>query len=412
MINMNTYIIRYNEGKPSYEDITETIKLLSKEYKKEISYIDKLYSDILYSCDNVDLKEQISKRKEILIKYVEKILDIFPQFRQIPVSVFFHGSYAKGLNRKYSDVDINFIYPEKYKQKMFPIEELVSVMICKVFNIKYRDHIHNMMIYSLKDYENSKNEYKNYEIVFDCTRKIIYKLIKNKKHLVFKMYSSPRSVKKFYDYIKTNICDCKINEWCYSFLALKNYDYYNINDNIQHIKNQIDKGNSNKIKLFDMLNIELREISSYDFLKFNSSKDFIKNLNIKYKKIYMEKIEIFNVFYNNIFSNKKTVNYLELLFDNEEKKVLSQNFEKVVSDFLLFLMRIEELCHKNNIDYSYKSDEIILEEEFSNLYNELYGLKFNEERKRISISLQKVLIQNYENLRRILDGKYSTYNAN
>ena len=133
---MKKYSIYYNFENPTYEQI----KKKQKELKAKISYdyndlIEK-YNLLLYSFNANDFQNLILESKKILLRYLEEIFKIFPQLQIIPISIFLNGSYAKEFNRPHSDIDINFVYPDKYKNDIFPIEEIINYIIKRFFPTK------------------------------------------------------------------------------------------------------------------------------------------------------------------------------------------------------------------------------------------------------------------------------------
>ena len=136
--------MHFNYLYPSFNELNMIVTKIKLDYEIETQEVFVIYKKLLQSFDEELYYKMSYLQKDIIIKYIKRILDIFPQLKNIPISIFLHGSFSKGLNRRYSDIDLNFIYPEKYKSKLFPVEELIALMITEVLDLKSRDHIHNI----------------------------------------------------------------------------------------------------------------------------------------------------------------------------------------------------------------------------------------------------------------------------
>ena len=121
--------IYYDYAYPSYSLIEDKVKKLKIKYDEELKCIEKKYNKFINKFNEKEYYQINIFRRRLLLKYTKKILDIFPQLKEFQVSVFLHGSFAKGTNRWYSDVDLNFVYPEYYKEKLGnPSNDSISLL--------------------------------------------------------------------------------------------------------------------------------------------------------------------------------------------------------------------------------------------------------------------------------------------
>lgn len=377
--------IYYNYSLPNIENIINKVNKIKKNYNEQFQEVNIIYQRLLYNF-NLEMYYKFNTlHRQLILEYTKRIIDIFPQLKNIEISIFFHGSFAKGTNRMYSDIDLNFIYPEKYKQDLFAVEELISLIICEVFKIGSRDRIHNMMIYDEKNLNNKL--FKNYCIVFKEKGVIKYSVRDTKMHLINKIYKSKRDIKDFSSYIETGFDSNFINEWCYSFLAIEEYDYYGIEKKIFEIKNQ-----KNKNEEFYIRNIiNEKEKILTEAIKYDND-FFIRSLNCILKKYYGEMVQKFLIIFSEMRVKSKKINFIELwayLYD--EKKLLIS-----VCKYFWLLMKIEEVCHLYKIDFSYKSNENISHNQFCEYYLKKYNENFDEEANKIIEDLKFNIVNWYE----------------
>ena len=261
------------------------------------------------------------------------------------------------MNRWYSDVDLNFVYSEEYKTDIFPIEELICLLITDIFKLGYRDHIHNMMIYSVN--EEITQKFKTYKIKFNFGEEIEYTVRSTKTHLIYKIYKSKRDIGSFSDYIDRCFKAGVINEWCYSLLSIDGFDDYDISNILFKIK--LNSGRKKKFYV-NKIREEIKKINSDNFLYFSYSNFSVKSLNIKYKKYYLEIIQKFLIIFNEFYNISRLTNFVGIY------RYLEVKVKNSICKYLWLLMRVEKVLNDNKIDYSYKSQCKITYKEFNNLY--------------------------------------------
>lgn len=382
--------MHFNYLYPSFNELNMIVTKMKLDYETETQEVFVIYKKLLQSFDEELYYKMSYLQKDIIIKYIKRILDIFPQLKNIPISIFLHGSFSKGLNRRYSDIDLNFIYPEKYKSKLFPVEELIALMITEVLGLKSRDHIHNMMIYGVK--EDNLKKYSNYIILFKDGGELKYTVRDTKQHLINRIYISKRNIDSFLSYIKVNLNKNFINEWCYSILPIKKYDDYNILEKF----NKLRKNNSilNKEYYKQMAIKELKILNESVDVSFSNNEYYVRYLNILLKKHYKDIVIRFLVIYNEIYLECSNIDYLQLVpFLKKDN-----NINNFITHYIWLIMRIEEVCHVYDLDFSYKSQKIISKETFGNYYLELFGINFDKEFNQIIKNLKQQIIACYERM--------------
>lgn len=383
-------IINFNYSCPSFEEFNRMINKIKLDYQLEIQKVYVLYKKLLQNFNEELFYKMSCLQKDITIKYITRLLDVFPQLNQVPISVFLHGSFSKGTNRRYSDIDLNFVYPEKYKDSLFPVEELISLAIIEVFDLKSRDHIHNMMIYDVK--EDNYKKYIDYTIVFKDGNELKYTVRNTKQHLINKIYMSKRNIDSFLNYIKINLNKNFINEWCYSILPINKYDDYDILKKFNEIrKNANSIINRNYYKQIAIKQLEtLNDIEDISF----NNKYYVRYLNQLLKKYYKDIVMNFLIIYNEFYLQYSNIYYLELVPSLKK----DNGINKFITHYIWLIMRIEEVCHVYDLDFSYKSEKLISKEKFNNYYFELFGINFDKEFSQIITNLKQQLIICYERM--------------
>lgn len=111
------------------------------KYQKIIEGLDEKY----YEVDTYeDMMKLTQEKKNILRKSVLYIISSLEELRSIPLLIWLNGSYARNSCVYGSDIDINFCYPNEYYSIMIAVEEYISIVLCEIFGLKYRDLVHPM----------------------------------------------------------------------------------------------------------------------------------------------------------------------------------------------------------------------------------------------------------------------------
>lgn len=387
---------------PNIENIELFINQLTNKYIFELKKIELLNSKILLRYDKDKYIELIKKHKNIVLSLIKEVINFFPQLSNVPHVVFIHGSFAKTLNRINSDIDLNILYPNNFKNELLPIEEIISIILQKVVGYSGRDKIHTMMLYTYNDLNDSLVE-STEECTISFPNKQIYKYYcrPNYDEIMYKIKNSSRDYNDFLNYIRNNITTGGCEEWCYSYEQLiTNCDGYNIYDALNSIdEDNVDITNYiNYNKLIEKLKKKIDEYS-FDINKADTISDVNYNLKVKNLGSIYKTLSLIRRY---LFINGIPVNGLDFfeIFDNQEfiKLFSSEELEIVKTNifrYLWQLSRLENLFISSNINFSSKNYDSFDTELVCQLYNDLYNEDLicvqNESTDNLHKSLKKVL---------------------
>ena len=387
---------------PNIENIELFINQLTNKYIFELKKIELLNSKILLRYDKDKYIELIKKHKNIVLSLIKEVINFFPQLSNVPHVVFIHGSFAKTLNRINSDIDLNILYPNNFKNELLPIEEIISIILQKVVGYSGRDKIHTMMLYTYNDLNDSLVE-STEECTISFPNKQIYKYYcrPNYDEIMYKIKNSSRDYNDFLNYIRNNITTGGCEEWCYSYEQLiTNCDGYNIYDALNSIdEDNVDITNYiNYNKLIEKLKKKIDEYS-FDINKADTISDVNYNLKVKNLGSIYKTLSLIRRY---LFINGIPVNGLDFfeIFDNQEfiKLFSSEELEIVKTNifrYLWQLSRLENLFISSNINFSSRNYDSFDTELVCQLYNDLYNEDLicvqNESTDNLHKSLKKVL---------------------
>jgi len=227
------------------------------------------------------METNYEQKKKLDINVIKKVCSFFKELRKNNAIIFLHGSYAKGLNRWNSDIDLNILYQDESTYEQSILEELVNVLLYYIFDYSGCDKIHTMMLYT-KNLQKMPIEIvnNNYSIKFPDEKLLCYKCRDNYEKIFPNLINSSRKIKSFENYLRINSTTKTCLEWCSSFLVLDSkttiYNIINAND--------LQISNSRKFKsdLVDLINREIKSIKNdNNFLNFEIK--FISEINTEIK---------------------------------------------------------------------------------------------------------------------------------
>lgn len=387
----------YLYDSPSAMELDFLINKLTNKYRPMFIKFKKINNKILLKFNKERYIELTKKYKASVIKLIKDVIDFFPQLSSIPHIVFIHGSFAKTLNRINSDIDLNILYPNKYKKLIIPIEELITIILQNVMEYDGRDKIHTMMIYTIDSVNTNQ-----FESTLECTitfpnnQIYTYNCRPNYDEVMYKIKKSSREYKDFLNYIKENISDTNCREWCYSYEQLSSNCNYNIYKDLNIIdeKNLHKKNYKSFIYLLDNLLLEI-ENDKENLIILKRICDINQNLKVKKSKLiyntlalikrylFLNGIVINGLDFFEIFENSKFIN----LFSETEIATI----EDAIFKHLWQISRIENLFIKINVNFSsrnYDKFEINL---INNHYKSLYNSDFILIQTKVNDDLYKSL---------------------
>lgn len=392
----------YLHNEPNLNDIENFIIQLINKYNVHLKKLHLLNEENLLSYNKNEYIKLIKAHKDIIIEIINDVIGFFPQLSQIPNIVFIHGSFAKTLNRINSDIDLNILYPNQFKNEILPIEEIISVILQKVVGYSGRDKIHTMMIYTYNNISKDNLEStQDCHITFPDKQIYKYKCRPNYDEVMYKIKYSSRDYKDFSNYISNNINSSKCEEWCYSYETIstncEEYDLYKMlndidkfniqptdNDNYQNLimnfKNKINK-----------YNFDIKHETTISDINHNwkvSNLGFIyKTLSIMRRYLFMSGTLVNGLDFFEVFSNQE----LTKLFSNKEVMEIENNIFK----YIWQLSRVEHVFSTNQINFSSRNFDKFEYSMICKTYNDLYNedLEYiqNKATNELHKSLNKVL---------------------
>ncbi len=344
----------------------------------------------------------IKAHKDIVIKLISDTIAFFSHLSKIPHIVFIHGSFAKTLNRINSDIDLNILYPNQFKNEILPIEEMISIILQKVIGYSGRDKIHTMMIYTHDNIDEGKIEStQECNITFPNKQIYEYKCRPNYDEVMYKIKHSSRDYNDFSNYINNNITPNKCEEWCYSYEIIStNCEEYNLYGMLKKIDEGIvlrtDEKNYNNLIMhlkskINEYSFNINQNTTVSNINYNLK---VKNLGFIYKTLAIIR--------RYLFVNKTAIDnldFLELFYNTEFVKLFEAEEIKKIEDGILKyiwqLSRIEKVFNISQINFSSRNYDKFEYETIYKKYNDLYNENLkdvqNEITNELHNSLNKVL---------------------
>lgn len=169
-----------------------------------------------YSVESYDQLMNISQnKKNILRECVLKIILSIDEIKDIPLLIWLNGSYARNSNTIGSDIDLNFNYPNEYYSVMLPIEEYISIVLCEIFGLEYRDLIHPMG-YSKLQMDYKINRLYDRKLILREGEYLPYKIRKNGLNIMGEYYGLSRDIEDIDNHFLSGFDNNPGQEWLYT----------------------------------------------------------------------------------------------------------------------------------------------------------------------------------------------------
>lgn len=208
----------YSEDCPTYGQLLDCIARLKKIYKDVDYHETNLYGEFskeLYV-------SSVKKRKKVATGILEELSILFePVLSKYQCTIFLNGSFARGTCRRKSDVDLNFLYDDKYRKHMACVEELFCYAVSAIMCIE-RDRIHTITMHLIKEHfvfgrgETVKIKFNTGESVIFCCRD-------NSRGMSECNRMATRSRTDLLKYINENF----YHEWSHSFYFIRDNSFEN-----------------------------------------------------------------------------------------------------------------------------------------------------------------------------------------
>ena len=398
---------------PTYSDIVSFYRKLFVQYNKKVKKVnDNLYNITTKKIDLNNItayKNVLVKRKQLLLDLIKENVNYFENLRNIPITIYLNGSYARNSSRVNSDIDLNFMYPNKYIKKFLPLEDVISFIIGNVFDIDYRDRVHPMGYLMLKNkYKINKSKF--FITCFKNNDMLISECRVNCYDIMYEYYNMPRSYKDICSYLKSSNNLFSVNEFVYNnevvFSNTKNFIDETIKNSdlkIMNNKNFLYYSHLNIEKIIDEIEYQIEILDA----KVNKIKDF--------KKIYKTRPNVmlykfFSVMRRLLLYQKGLIIEIKVdkCFSNAEFFHLLgkdlQQLEKAYYSYLFCLTHIEKVFTDERIDFSSHTDESF--SKIDEKYNIKYGSPITVSIKESLKEYYNLLLVNFERVKDIYEQEY------
>lgn len=380
-INLIDYINKY----PNYPVLTHNMEKLFERYSVEIQVVDKALVELVFNNRiEVEKIERLrGQKKQILVDVIGEMISWFPQFRKYPVMVYLFGSYGRNSNRLYSDIDLNFYYPDKYFKEMLPIEEFFCICLYRLFELDGRDKVHSMGCLPLVRDIKYKITPK-FSLVFRDGHAINYEHKHFSLGVMNEIFNMSRELDSIVAYLNSNDNSAKIVEWNASIDLIYNNSEF-LFDNILNASDCISKQPKFKQRLKKVTEAMLQEFTPKRLLEMSCTDDVtIADFKKTYKTTPFNDIHsILAVLRLVLLSENYNLGYLQIdkyLKDRMIRHILGeQNVERLVDSYYqyyIFMTKIEYIFRANNVALSSQIMNKV-NQHFYSQYEELFKVQFN-----------------------------------
>ena len=352
----------------------EYINLIKKEkHNFDIKYseLQKMYEICLKKYEKNDMKEIMLKHNKLLKETVLNLLRYYPEFQEVKSMIIFTGSIARNTNLLYSDIDINIIYDNKYREKLLQQEDKFCYMLSIILGFRGRDRIHGITYYLPKISNVYNNEIKNNSYKLEFSDGVIeYKCRDNADKTMWNTFNSTRSIDDLTNYMLDN--SKLFEDWtnCYSLII--DNGYYN------KFHSEIKKNELNNIKKEDFLEsihklkLDIKEkLNTKDIMTIRDIKLIYKNrqLHLFYK--------LLAIIYKILLMNGIEIDKIDLKQFDDSNILLKLNIKSNIFDYgyhyLFMITRLQYIINCLNLDLSKHSLLTIEKDKLNIIYKEKLG---------------------------------------
>ena len=345
-------------------NIDKIVLEINNKYLNKLLNLKKNFEKISYKFNNQNIKN-IMNEQRLLIKNI--IIDIANYFDILKKADFIvlNGSYARCTNTLYSDIDLNIMYKDKYKDDIFPVELIINYILSSVLKFRGCDRIHTIMVYT--NLINNHIPKLNCNGLFYKNHFIPYYLRENYEKLLYETYNTSRDYNVLIDYFyKLNKNNLLFNEWEYNFELVKDYGSYSLfKDKLKYNKKNYKNYKKLLIKEIEIIK---KNILEYNYLNLDKQYIYIKDLKKILKTIPMK------ILYNalsvlSINNNLYSININCLYKSN----IIDEDFNSAIYMYLWSILRVQIILNdKFNQDLSSHSNTYISSKKLYKYYYKKY----------------------------------------
>jgi len=360
------YEIKFNaKDIIDYKEYMDIIYELSLWYHEKITEIQSMYDDLLSSKDYKKSFDIMHKHKELMIELIHRLVNKFP-LKDLEMAIYLSNSFARGTNLIDSDIDLNFMYEDFEKGKVF--EELISNALAHIL-WKYRDFVHDSISHRIPadNEEVTKGDIVTYEIDFEYEN-IRNRITRGNEKLMYRLYHSRKDLNAFTKYYTEQLNSSAFNEWIYfqnEIYSSPNYSsklFSYIHETENHTVHL--KFNEDREYLLDTLKFEARKIPTLDISDIAQFKKYFKNTIYRYiyEVLILLKKECLIKDKNSSFIDVKDL--LPLLKNENTKDIIYKYFGNI--------MLLNYICDLYGIEFRTRYPKAI-SEDFKEFYKEKMG---------------------------------------
>lgn len=346
-------------------NLSEFNKIITKyqnSYGKQITELKKHYINNIDKISTNEFKNICQKYRNIIKKMIFNLSkDFLKNYQTINVVIALTGSFARGTNTLYSDIDLNFLTDGNDFKEVIEIEDKINYILQKVIGFRGRDKIHSMVVYlplisNVKYDFILKNKYplkfKDATIYFNCRN--------NAEKLMFKNYNSTRNIYKVIDYFNEYDNKYKLYDWTNCFEVVYEQGF----KDIYKQKRKVCKDHSNLIIHLEQLLSNLKD--DYNTIQIDNVE------NSKIKSTYKSDV-LFNVYkmLAIFYRFEKELSDFNIEEFQRKSKYLTDNFFDKFYRYLKNIQDLQVIFDINNCDLTSHSDEIINIEKINSIYKKL-----------------------------------------
>lgn len=144
MKRLNINRLKYNEvinlelNDNNYIYLKKNIAYLEKKYSNELEYLYDSQKEIFEKYSFFEMTKYILTCQEIVLNIITDVITLYKNHMKYLECVFICGSFARGTNKKTSDLDLHFFYSKDINDYLY--EEIVCYIITTILK-KRRDCI-------------------------------------------------------------------------------------------------------------------------------------------------------------------------------------------------------------------------------------------------------------------------------
>ena len=339
-----------------YDKMIYVINILKDKYQEELRYYQEIKEKSLTNINN---------HSKLIKEIINDVINYYDIIDKYNICVFLTGSFARITNKKNSDIDLHFAYPQIYKEEVFKYEEIIYYIISEILNIN-RSNIHSMLITRLNrdniNYLEDNLDKEELIITLHSSKNDIkYTYQANTKRRIYLQYGNNNSLEEIFKYLKYEV-ENNNKEWAHIFYIFTQKDIFNKYYNQLY---QYELSLLNEERIYNRINRIKDKISNINKLLLDIDKFNISQIKLVYQKKEFALI-------NEYISLKRDL----ILLDNKEWKYINYydnqeylNKDPIFKYLLNYMYTIFSLAEPLGSDYSLHSNKHINIDNYQYLEN-------------------------------------------